>query len=237
MVLGMITTAESSASPGIVSTRPAVRSVEIAGPAGRLEGLLNTGSGQARFAALVCHPHPLGGGNLHNKVVFHTMKVLNDPAWGFAFPVLRFNFRGTGLSQGEHHGEDEAGDVLAALDWLADEYSRPVIVAGFSFGAVMSLAACCARDSKAKALAAIGLPVRSPFREYSYASFMRCTLPKLFLSGDRDQYAPAKELEALFASAAAPKQFALIPHADHFFTGQLGAMQRALALWLKEHAP
>ena len=66
--------------------------------------VLNQGAPGARFAALVCHPHPLGGGNLHNKVVYHAMKVLNDAAWGLGCPVLRFNFRGTGLSEGAHDG-------------------------------------------------------------------------------------------------------------------------------------
>ena len=67
--------------------------------------MLNQGAPDARFAALVCHPHPLGGGNLHNKVVYHAMKVLNDAAWGLGWPVLRFNFRGTGLSEGAHDGD------------------------------------------------------------------------------------------------------------------------------------
>ena len=104
------------------------RSVELRGPAGRLEAVLNEGAPDAPFAALVCHPHPLGGGTLHNKVVYHAMKVLNDPAWGFGLPVLRFNFRGTGLSEGAHDGEAETDDVLAALDWLENEFKLPLVV-------------------------------------------------------------------------------------------------------------
>jgi alpha/beta superfamily hydrolase len=100
-----------------------------------LEAVVNEGAPDAPFAALVGHPHPLGGGTLHNKVVYHAMKVLNDPQWGFAFPVLRFNFRGTGLSEGTHDGIAEKADVLAALDWLQNEYKRPILAVGFSFGA------------------------------------------------------------------------------------------------------
>src|ERR1700756_3457918 len=93
----------------------AIRSLFLEGPAGRLEALLNAGDDKATHAALVCHPHPVFGGTLHNKVVFHTMKALN----GFGFPVLRFNFRGAGLSEGEHaEGVGETEDVRAALDWL-----------------------------------------------------------------------------------------------------------------------
>ena len=126
-----------------------LRSVDLTGPAGRLEALLNEGAPDARFAALVCHPHPKGGGTMHNKVVYHAMKVLNAPEWGLGWPVLRFNFRGTGLSEGTHDGKAETGDVLAALDWLENEYKRPVVVAGFSFGAAMALLACC--DSRGTA--------------------------------------------------------------------------------------
>src|SRR6266852_4178028 len=109
----------------------AIRSIVLDGLAGRLEALLNVGAPEAAYAALVCHPHPLYGGTLHNKVVFHAMKALNS----FGFPVLRFNFRGTGLSQGEHdHGAGETDDVRTALDWLDREFHLPLIFAGFSFG-------------------------------------------------------------------------------------------------------
>src|SRR6202049_4562301 len=114
----------------------AIRSIVLDGPAGHLEALLNAGTPEAAYAALVCHPHPLYGGTLHNKVVFHAMKALNS----FGFPVLRFNFRGTGLSEGEHaNGVDEVEDVRAALDWLERELHLPLIFAGFFFGAAVRL--------------------------------------------------------------------------------------------------
>src|SRR4051812_4971966 len=90
----------------------AIRSLFIEGPAGRLEALLNEGETGARYVAIVCHPHPLFGGTMHNKVVYHAAKALG----GFGWPVLRFNFRGTGLSEGEHdQGRGEIDDVRAAL--------------------------------------------------------------------------------------------------------------------------
>src|SRR5208283_1157452 len=131
-----------------------IRSLFLTGPAGRLEALLNAGSPNATHAAVVCHPHPLYGGTLHNKVVFHAMKALN----GFGFPVLRFNFRGTGLSEGEHAGGiGEAEDVRASLDWLEREFTLPVIFAGFSFGAAVGLRAAYS-DDRVRALIALGLP-------------------------------------------------------------------------------
>ena len=219
-----------------------VRSVDLTGPSGRLEGVFNQGAPDAPYAALVCHPHPRYGGNLHNKVVYHAMKVLNDPEWGFGWPVLRFNFRGTGLSEGTHDGKAETGDVVAALDWLRNEIDRPIVLAGFSFGAAMALWACCGpqhEDKNVCAVAALGLPTHADDRNYHYA-FLRnanqhsSPLAKLFLSGDRDEFAPAAQLAEAVASAAEPKQLVLIPGADHFFTGQLQPMQQALASWLME---
>src|SRR5437588_1069866 len=132
-----------------------IRALFLSGPTGRLEALLNAGSENATHAALVCHPHPLYGGTLHNKVVFHAIKALNS----FGFPVLRFNFRGTGLSQGEHdHGIGEVDDVRTALDWLDQEFHRPLIFAGFSFGAAIGLRAAY-DDARVRALIGVGVPV------------------------------------------------------------------------------
>lgn len=210
-----------------------LRGVDFCGPAGRLEAMLNEGSPTARFAALVCHPHPLYGGNLHNKVVYHAMKALNDPAWGLGWPVLRFNFRGVGLSQGKHDGAAEAEDVLAALEWLRGEFSRPLVLAGFSFGAAMAAAASCtAKDADLRALALLGLPTEAAGNQYSYPCLTASSLPKLFLSGDHDEFAPAAQLRAMAARAAAPKRLELLADADHFFSGQLERMQEALAGWL-----
>ena len=225
-----------ASAPGIAT----LRSVELPGPAGRLEALLNEGAPEAPFAALICHPNPEAGGTMHNKVVYHAMKVMNAPGWGLGWPVLRFNFRGTGLSQGVHDGRAEAGDVLAALDWLENEYKRPIVVAGFSFGAAMALFACCNPGqprTNLRALAALGLPTQADGHHYRYSFLTGCALPKLFLSGDHDQFAPAPDLEHLAATTAEPKKLVLLTGADHFFAGQLEAMQNELAGWLKEQLP
>lgn len=176
---------------------------------------------------------------MHNKVVYHAARVLNAPEWNFQLPVLRFNFRGTGLSEGEHDGRAESDDVLAALNWLHDEYNLPIVVAGFSFGAAMAIAACCTEvksktGAQIHALAAIGLPTQGFGRHYQYPSLSSSTLSKLFLSGDHDQFAPSADLQQMLNTAAEPKSLVLISGADHFFAGQLEAMQDALANWLKE---
>lgn len=210
--------------------------MDLRGPAGRLEALVNDGAPDAPYAALICHPHPLGGGTLHNKVVYHAMKAINDPAWGLGLPVLRFNFRGTGLSEGMHDGQAETGDVLAALDWLENEFKLPIVAAGFSFGAATMLRACStgSRRHDVRTLAALGVPVEAEGRTYDYSFLRDSIVPKLFLSGDQDRFAPIARLQQITASAADPKRLALIAGADHFFTGRLEPMQCALSSWLKE---
>ena len=209
----------------------AIRSLFLDGPAGQLEALLNSGAENATHAALVCHPHPVFGGTMHNKVVFHAMKALNS----FGFPVLRFNFRGTGLSHGEHdNGRGEIEDVRAALDWLDGEFHLPLIFAGFSFGAAIGLGAACA-DDRVKALIGLGTPV-APVDDRSYdLGFLRsCAKPKLFVSGSRDQFGPRVKLEALVRSLPEPKKLVVIESADHFFEGRLREMRDAVEAWIKE---
>ena len=223
------------AQPRATPASAALRSVSLRGPAGRLEAVLNEGAPAAPFAALICHPHPLGGGTMHNKVVYHAMKALNDPQWGLSWPVLRFNFRGTGLSHGVHDGQAEAGDVIAALDWLDNEFRLPIVVVGFSFGAMTAVSACCSSaqtPNNIRALALLGLPTHTDGHDFSYPSLAHCTISKLFLSGADDQFDPDSQLSCVAASAADPKKLVLLPRADHFFTGQLEPMQSALAAWL-----
>ena len=213
-----------------------IRSLSLEGPAGKLEALLNAGAENATHAALVSHPHPLFGGTLHNKVVFHTMKALNS----FGFPVLRFNFRGTGLSQGEHdHGAGEVEDVRTVLDWLDSEFHLPLIFAGFSFGAAVGLRAACA-DPRVAAAIGLGVPVapvtadtESP-RVYTYEFLHDCPKPKLFVSGARDHFGPRASLESLIASVPEPKKLVTIEGADHFFEGRLRELREAIEMWVKE---
>lgn len=219
-----------------VITSGSIRSLSLDGPAGRLEALLNAGADSATHAAVVCHPHPLFGGTLHNKVVFHTMKALNS----FGFPVLRFNFRGTGLSQGEHdHGTGEVDDVRAALDWMDDEYHLPLLFAGFSFGAAVGLRAACP-DPTVKAVIGVGVPVvpvRAETEEprvYAYEFLQECMKPKLFVSGARDQFGPRAKLEALVASVPEPKRLVIIEGGDHFFEGRLRELREAIEKWVRE---
>ena len=208
-----------------------IRSLFLDGPAGQLEALLNQGAESASHAALVCHPHPMFGGTLHNKVVFHAMKALNS----FGFPVLRFNFRGAGLSQGEHdEGRGEVEDVRTALQWLRQQFQLPVVFAGFSFGAAVGLRAACP-DPDVAAMISLGTPV-APVddRAYDFSFLQSCRRPKLLVSGARDQFGPRAKLEQLVAGLPEPKRLVIIEGADHFFAGRLAEMRRAIEEWVKE---
>ena len=210
-----------------------IRSFFLDGPAGRLEALLNPGSERATHTALVCHPHPLFGGTLHNKVVFRAMKALH----GFGFPVLRFNFRGAGLSAGSHdQGRGEVEDVRAALDWLDREFHLPILFAGFSFGAWVGLRAACP-DARVAALISLGTPVDAGGQAYAYDFLRDCAKPKLFVSGARDEFGPPGVVERIVAAAAEPKRLVRVPGADHFFEGHLPALESAIADWLRSLLP
>lgn len=206
---------------------------DLRGPAGKLEALLNSGAPDAPYAALVCHPHPLGGGTMHNKVVYHAMKAFQS----FGLPVLRFNFRGTELSEGEHdYGQGEQDDVRAALDWLDREFGLPILFAGFSFGSYVGLRACCG-DRRVIGLVALGIPAHAEGRDYDYGFLRHCGQPKLFVSGTRDQFGPVAAVEAVVALAQEPKELVWISEADHFFASKLEDVRQAIRSWAQRSFP
>ena len=178
------------------------------------------------MAALVCHPHPLYGGTMHNKVVFQAAKSLH----GAGLPVLRFNFRGAGLSEGEHdRGRGESEDVRCALDYLAQEFpGRPVVLAGFSFGAWVGLRVGC-EDARVTHLIGLGIPVNDS--DFSY--LQGCAKPKLFVVGARDQFAARERVEALVDSLPQPKRMVFVEQADHFFSRRLDQLDRAITEWME----
>lgn len=202
------------------------RNFFLKGPAGRLEAMLWTAAyANPERVAVLCHPHPLFGGTMHNKVVFQAAKTLQR----HGIPVLRFNFRGAGRSEGKHdQGRGELGDVRAALDFLAAEYPRkPILLGGFSFGSWVGLRVGC-EDPRVTELVGMGIPAGDS--DFSY--LRNCTKPKLILQGSRDRFGPRENVEALVAEWPEPKRVVFIEGADHFFTGKLREMTAALEDWL-----
>ncbi|MFZ3215191.1 MAG: alpha/beta family hydrolase [Candidatus Acidiferrales bacterium] len=207
------------------------RNFFLEGPAGRLEALLWTSPVAAPpLVALVCHPHPLFGGTMHNKVVYQAAKVIHLRG----IPVLRFNFRGAGLSEGVHdRGLGEQGDVRTALDYLATEFPRrPILLAGFSFGSLVGLRVGGA-DARVAELIGLGIPV-----DHGDFAFLRdCVKPKLIVQGGNDQFGSRENVETLFATLPEPKRLVIVEGADHFFTGHLEKASGAIDAWLDERHP
>jgi alpha/beta superfamily hydrolase len=200
----------------------------IAGPAGRLESLLEEPEDRDPIeACLVCHPHPLFGGNMHNKVVYRLARGLRRSGC----VVLRFNFRGVNLSEGTHdHGPGELDDARTALAFLRERYPElPYSLAGFSFGARIALRlGCDINNAQAETgpRRAIGVGFPTTIGHFDYLD--RCTLPKYFVHSTQDVYGPRLELEKAFASFAEPKRLEFIEAGDHFFAGSLDALENAI---------
>jgi uncharacterized protein len=197
----------------------------FAGPAGRIEAILKEPGGTVTRVAIACHPHPLFGGTMHNKVVFRIARTFEDA--GFA--VLRFNFRGAGRSEGSHdNGLGEQDDLLSAIKFMEEKYPGAEIwLAGFSFGAAVMLRAA-ARYKRARALVAVGLPVS----KHDFSEISNDNRPKLFVQGSLDEFGSPADLERLFDSLAPPKQLEIIEGANHFFDGRLPELARAISQFI-----
>lgn len=195
-----------------------IESHDIAGPAGRLEALIEEPEERDPHTAVVlCHPHPLFGGTMHNKVVYRMARAIRRSG----AVVLRFNFRGVGRSEGEHaHLEGEVEDARAALAWLRGRYpGLPYGLAGFSFGArVITRLGCGMAPAW---MLACGFPTRLGPAEY----LETCGVPKILIQSTNDQYGPRPELEAAFARFLEPKTIHWVASADHFFAGGLDEME------------
>ncbi len=205
------------------------RNVFLEGPAGRLEAIFWTPSDAARppLAAVVCHPHPLFGGTMHNKVVYQTAKSLD----AFGIPVLRFNFRGAGLSAGVHdRGFGEQGDVRAALEFVASEFPGvPLLLAGFSFGSWLGMRVGC-EDSRVSHLIGLGIPVNNT----DFSFLRQCDKPKLFVHGSNDEHGAIEKVKALISALPGGNHLVVVEGVDHFFAGKLDQLGRAINAWLTD---
>jgi len=197
----------------------------VAGPAGRLETLLEEPEeGEPTEACLVCHPHPLYGGTMHNKVVYRMARGLRKSG----SVVLRFNFRGVNLSEGSHdNGRGEVDDAWAALQFLRDRYpALPYAMAGFSFGSRVTLRlGCAAPPPRPTRLIPVGFPTSMGSYEY----FDKCEVPKYFVQSTKDQFGPKDVLEKALETFAKPKSLQFIEAGDHFFAGALDELEAAIA--------
>ncbi len=208
------------------------RNLFLNGPVGRLEAILWTPAHEISptLTAVVCHPHPLYGGTLHNKVVYRAAKSLD----ALGIPVLRFNFRGAGLSAGAHdRGRGEQGDVQAGIDFLVAGFpGATVLLAGFSFGSWVGLRVGCA-DPRVTELIGLGIPVNNTDFTYLWS----CVKPKLFVQGADDEHGARGKLAELVAALPGENELVIVDHADHFFSGHLHQLDQAITNWVVRRHP
>jgi alpha/beta superfamily hydrolase len=211
----------TSAARSMVIRGARIESFFIAGPAGRLEALLKH-QGETSSAgpvAVVCHPHPLFGGTMHNKVVHAAAEALVRRG----LPTLRFNFRGVGRSAGRHdHGRGEQDDLRAAFAVLEERYPGcPIVAAGYSFGSFVALAAGCSRPRVAMLIG-----IAAPAGLFPFGFLRECTKPIVFIQGENDRLAPLPLVLALAAGLPSGARVLPIPGADHAFHGRLDELGR-----------
>jgi len=200
---------------------------------GRLEAILKEPREHPpKGVALVLHPHPLGGGTMHNKVVFRAAAALNDAG----LLTLRINFRGVGRSTGEHdEGRGEREDVRAGLAYLATNYAnQEITLCGFSFGSRVGLEVG-ASDDRVTRMIAIGAPVD----KYDFSFLENCRKPILFVHGEHDEYGSVDKLRELVAQVTrhAAVELRIIEGAGHFFDNQLNELKAAIVEWANNQLP
>ena len=200
----------------------------IPAPHGRLEAIFKEPAGTRKGLGLVCHPHPLGGGTMHNKVVFRVAAGLVDA--GLA--TLRFNFRGVGASTGTH-GEIAGGveDVRTALDHLSTTYPHEEItLAGFSFGSRTGMEVGIA-DNRVVRLISIGTPV-DKYGDYEFLTAVR--KPILFIHGDKDEFGSIENVRRLVeeVSKHAEAELVVFENSGHFFDEHLNELREAVKTWV-----
>jgi len=200
---------------------------------GRLEAIVKEPTETRRGIGLVCHPHPLGGGTMHNKVVFRVAAGLVDAG----LLTVRFNFRGVGASTGEHN-ELEGGkeDVRDVLDYLEREYrGEDLTLAGFSFGSRSSLEVGY-DDARVARMISIGTPID----KYGDYDFLKSTRkPILFVHGDKDEFGSIERIRDLVkdVSEATDTELVVFENSGHFFDEHLTELRSAVRDWTVRHLP
>ena len=199
-----------------------IETLPLAGPAGKLEALLEEPEeSDALEAAVVCHPHPQFGGTMHNKVVYRIARGLRRTGC----VVLRFNYRGVNLSEGVYdRGMGETEDARCALRELENRYpSLPCLVAGFSFGSRVALRLAASEGGVRRVIAA-GFPTRMAGRELVNG----LAIPKYFVQSTNDEFGPQAELTEFYQTVPEPKQLDWVAAEDHFFRNSLDAFEAVI---------
>lgn len=213
------------------TTRPVSEPLSIAGPAGNIEALLESpaaAAAQGRQVAVICHPHPVHGGTMTNKVVHVLARTCNE----LGLPAVRFNYRGVGASAGKYdEGNGETDDAVAVIDWAKSRWPDAQLwLGGFSFGGAVALRAAIRRDTQrlvtvAPAIERIAVDA---------AKLPEC--PWLLVQGDHDELVDAAATQRWVQTLAHPPELALLPGVDHFFHGRLNELRELVLKWARQPA-
>jgi uncharacterized protein len=206
--------------------RPAAESVTIAGPAGSLEALLETPAGaDGSRVAVICHPHPVYGGTMTNKVVHMLAKACNE----LGLPSVRFNYRGVGASAGTYdEGNGETDDAVAVLDWAQARWPHAGLwLGGFSFGGAVAIRAAVMRE--VRRLITVAPAIRRV--AVDNASLPAC--PWLVVQGDEDELVDPADIQRWVTTLPAPPELVMLQGVQHFFHGRMTDLRQVVIDWVR----
>lgn len=212
----------------MISTKTKLATQLIEGPAGKLEILVEETTVPEKHHAwgIVCHPHPLYGGTMHNKVVTTLGKTFQN----MGVNTVMFNFRGVGQSEGQYcNGAGELDDLLAVIAWVQREHKHDIWLSGFSFGAYIAARAASTLSDVKKLVTVAPAVEHFPMQELA-----PITCPWVLVQGERDDVVPPEAVFA-WAESRTPKPIILrFPEAGHFFHGQLAELRARITEALQQ---
>lgn len=201
----------------------------IDGPAGKLEALYNAQE-DAKGITLVCHPHPLYAGTMHNKVVATLQRTARDNGWS----TLRFNFRGVGKSEGSYgEGEGEIADAKAAFGWLQAKHpDLPIVIMGFSFGSCV--AACLADELEQQGVAIDQLiMIAPPIERFDITGRLPEQCPLLIIQPEADEVVDPQSVYTWANALTREHTLVTVPECSHFFHGRLTDLKELVTPYLQ----
>jgi uncharacterized protein len=211
------------------ATRPQIERLSIAGPAGNLEGILETVTEEdpSRFA-VICHPHPVYGGTMTNKVVHMLARSFLD----LGMAAIRFNYRGVGASAGSYdEGRGETLDTLAVARWARERWPHAKLwLGGFSFGGAVALRSASQIDTECL------VTVAPAIQRVDVTKVAVPRYPWLIVQGDQDELVNAQEIQAWAQSLQPAPELKLLSGVDHFFHGRLTELRDVVVNWAEAAA-
>jgi alpha/beta superfamily hydrolase len=206
--------------------RPVTENVVVAGPSGPLEAIVDSPpEAVAPSVAVICHPHPLHGGTMTNKVVHMLAKACNE----LGLPAVRFNYRGVGASEGKYdEGNGETDDAVAVLDWVQQRWPGAGLwLGGFSFGGAVAIRAAVEREVERL------ITVAPAVQRVPVGADNLPTCPWLLVQGDRDELVDATQTQRWAMALRQPPEVVVMEGVEHFFHGRMNDLRTVVLDWVR----